>query len=60
VVTLLSALCLVLVIEGLMIFVSPAGWKRLAEQALSLPDATLRIAGAGMIAVGLVLLQLLR
>jgi uncharacterized protein len=58
--TLLAALCLVLVIEGLLLFVSPAGWKRIAEQAMSLPDSTLRRVGAGMIIVGLILLQLLR
>jgi uncharacterized protein len=58
--SLLAALCLVLVIEGLLLFASPAGWKRMAEQALSLPDRTLRRAGAGMIVIGLILLQVVR
>jgi uncharacterized protein len=58
--TLLAALCLVLVIEGLLLFASPAGWKRMAEQAMSLPDRTLRRVGGGMIVVGLILLQALR
>jgi uncharacterized protein len=57
---LLAALCLVLVIEGLLVLVAPGGWKRLAEQALSVPDSVLRRYGAGMIAVGLILLQLVR
>jgi uncharacterized protein len=55
-----TALCLVLVIEGLVLFAAPGGWKRMAEQAQMLPDRTLRQWGAGMIVVGLVLLQILR
>lgn len=58
--TLWAALCLVLVIEGLLLFAAPGGWKRMAEQAMQLPDRTLRRFGAGMIVVGLVALQLLR
>jgi uncharacterized protein len=57
---LLAALCLVLVIEGLLVLVAPGGWKRLAEQALSVPDGVLRRYGAGMVLVGLILLQLVR
>lgn len=57
---LLAALCLVLVIEGLLVLAAPGGWKRLAEQALSVPNHVLRRYGIGMIAVGLLLLQLVR
>lgn len=57
---LLAALCLVLVIEGLVLFAGPGAWKRLAEQIREVPDAVLRRLGAGMIVVGLIALQLVR
>ncbi len=57
---LLAALCLVLVIEGLVLFIGPAAWKRVAQQIGELPDQALRIAGGAMIAVGLVALQVVR
>ena len=53
-----AALCLVLVIEGLFLFASPGLWKRMAEQLQQIDDRTLRMIGAGMIVVGLVVLQL--
>ena len=52
-----AALCLVLVIEGLFLFASPALWKRFAEQLQQIDERTLRMIGAGMIVVGLVVLQ---
>ena len=55
-----AALCLVLVIEGLFLFASPALWKRMAQQMQQIDDRTLRMIGAGMIVVGLVVLQLVR
>ncbi|MFA5684560.1 MAG: DUF2065 family protein [Lysobacteraceae bacterium] len=57
---LLAALCLVMVIEGLVLFVGPGAWKRLAEQIHGVPDAVLRRFGLGLIAVGLLCLQLVR
>lgn len=53
-----AALCLVLVIEGLFLFASPRVWKRMAEQLQQIDERTLRMVGAGMIAVGLIVLQL--
>jgi uncharacterized protein YjeT (DUF2065 family) len=53
-----SALCLVLVIEGLFLFASPRTWKRLAEQMQQVEPRTLRLVGAAMIVAGLVALQL--
>ncbi|UHQ24585.1 DUF2065 family protein [Lysobacter sp. 5GHs7-4] len=53
---LVSALCLVAVLEGLFLFVAPRGWKRAAEQLQAMPDRQLRIVGA--VAVGLGLLAL--
>jgi uncharacterized protein len=52
-----AALCLVLVIEGLFLFASPALWKRLAEHLQQIDERTLRMIGAGMIVAGLVVLQ---
>ena len=58
--TLAAALCLVLVIEGLFLFASPNLWKRMAEQLQQIDERTLRMIGAGMVVVGLVMLQLVR
>lgn len=55
-----AALCLVLVLEGLFLFVAPAAWKRMAEQLQQVDARTLRFVGAGMIGTGLVLLHLVR
>ncbi|MGQ0801542.1 MAG: DUF2065 domain-containing protein [Pseudomarimonas sp.] len=57
---LLAALCLVLVIEGLVLFVGPAAWKRVAQQLLEVPEGSLRMSGAVMIGIGLIALQLVR
>lgn len=57
---LMAALCLVLVIEGLLLFISPGGWKRLVAEAQKLDDRQLRRIGAVMIVLGLVALQVLR
>ncbi len=53
-----AALCLVLVLEGLLLFAVPGAWKRMAEQLQRVDERTLRMLGAGMIAVGLVALNL--
>jgi uncharacterized protein len=58
--TLAAALCLVLVIEGLFLFASPNLWKRMAAQLQQIDERTLRMIGAGMIVVGLAVLQLVR
>ncbi len=54
-----AALCLVLVIEGLLLFAVPGAWKRMAERLRQLDERSLRLGGAVMIAAGLVLLKLL-
>lgn len=53
-----SALCLVLVFEGLFLFASPALWKRMAEQMQQIDRRTLRLIGGGMVVIGLVLLKI--
>ena len=55
-----AALCLVLVLEGLFLFVAPGAWKRMAEQLQQVDARTLRLFGAGMVVIGLLLLRWLR
>jgi uncharacterized protein YjeT (DUF2065 family) len=57
---LLSALCLVAVLEGLFLFVAPRGWKRAAEQLHALPDRKLRMLGATVLILGVASLWLVR
>ncbi len=56
----LAALCLVLIIEGLLPFASPGAWRQAVAQIANLDDRSLRIAGAVSIVAGLLLLQLVR
>jgi uncharacterized protein YjeT (DUF2065 family) len=53
---LLPACALVLVIEGVLPFLSPSGWRRLFEQATRLSDGQIRFLGLSSMLVGLVLL----
>jgi len=57
---LFSALALVLVIEGLMPFISPKGWRETMLQASRLEDKTLRTIGFVSMLFGVVLLYLMR
>ena len=57
---LLSALCLVAVLEGLFLFVTPEGWRRSAERLYALRGGQLRIVGAAVLAAGLLSLWLVR
>lgn len=57
---LLSALCLVAVLEGLLLFAAPRGWKQAAEQLQALPDRQLRLIGAACIGAGLLALWWIR
>ena len=54
-----QALALVLVIEGLLPFISPGGWRRMFEQILALGDGQIRFFGLCSIAAGLILLAVL-
>ena len=47
-----SAIALVLVIEGLLPFVSPTGWRRSFEKLMQLNDGQLRFFGLCAIAGG--------
>lgn len=55
-----AALCLVLVLEGLLLFAAPGAWKRAVAQLLAMGERPLRIAGAIMVGLGLLALQWVR
>jgi len=57
--TLWAALALVLVIEGLMPFLSPGGWRRMFMQVLQMSDGQIRFFGLCSVLLGLALLALL-
>lgn len=57
---LLAALCLVLVIEGLLLFAAPQTWQRMVEQMRQLEHRQLRIIGGVMVGVGVLALQLIK
>ena len=54
-----TALGWVLIIEGLLPFLSPKGWRGVFEQVLKLTDGQIRFFGLGSIVVGLLLMLLL-
>ena len=53
-----SALALVMVLEGLLPFVSPGGWRRTFQRLLTLRDGQLRFFGLCSILGGLMLFWL--
>jgi len=55
-----AALALFMVLEGLIPFVSPRGYKSMVQQMAALPENLLRNLGLGLIVVGLALLFLVR
>ncbi len=57
---LLVAFSLYLILEGIIPFVSPVGFKRFMQQMTLMPDRSLRYVGFGSMMVGLCLLYLVR
>ena len=55
-----SALCLVAILEGLFLFVTPDGWKRTAEQLHAMPSTRLRAIGGLVLIAGLLSLHFVR
>lgn len=53
-----AALCLVLVLEGLLLFAAPRAWQRMAEQMRRLEPRQLRVIGGVMLALGVFALKL--
>jgi uncharacterized protein YjeT (DUF2065 family) len=55
---LLAAFALMLVVEGLLPFFSPATWRQVFERATRMSDGQIRFIGLTSMVVGLVLLTL--
>ncbi len=54
----LTAFALVLVIEGVMPFINPAGLRRMVVLVAQMDDATLRVVGLTSMLAGVILLYL--
>lgn len=54
------ALCMVLVIEGILPFLSPRRWRAVAEMARRVDDTTVRMLGLSSMLVGTTLLYFVR
>jgi len=54
-----AAFALVLIVEGLMPFISPGGWRRMFQQLLEFQDGQIRFFGLCSILAGLLLLWVL-
>jgi hypothetical protein len=57
---LFAALALYLVIEGVMPFASPGGWRKSLDLIRQLNDGQLRVFGLTMMVAGLILLLVVR
>ena len=53
------ALALMLILEGLMPFLSPSGWRRLFAQLLKMNDGQIRFFGLCSMLVGLMVIGLM-
>ena len=58
--SIIPALALVLVIEGILPFLSPKSWRDAMSQAVQLPDNVLRSLGFFSMLAGVVILYLVR
>ena len=54
----IGACALMLVVEGLLPFISPPAWRRVFERAVKLSDGQLRFLGISSMLTGLLLLYL--
>ena len=57
---LLTAFALVMIIEGIIPFISPKGYKNTMQQLTAMPESTLRSIGFGLMLVGVVFLYFVR
>lgn len=57
---LIGSLALMLVIEGLLPFLSPASWRQVFERATRMSDGQIRFIGLISLAAGLILLAVWR
>lgn len=58
--TLLTALALMLVIEGLLPLVNPGGWRNIFSRVLQMSDGQIRFIGLLSVGAGLLLLAIWR
>jgi len=58
--SIIPALALVLVIEGMLPFLSPRSWREAMTQAAQLPDNILRILGLVSMIAGVIILYFVR
>lgn len=56
----LTAIALVIVIEGLLPAISPAAYRKAAAQLSMLPDKSIRYTGLALMVVGAILLHFVR
>jgi uncharacterized protein YjeT (DUF2065 family) len=56
----LTAVCLVLILEGIFPFINPNGYKSMMRQLLDFEDKSLRVVGLVIMLVGVVLLSIIR
>lgn len=54
------ALCLVMIIEGIVPFLYPRRWRHMALSLAEVDDRSMRLAGFGSMLLGTVLLYLIR
>lgn len=59
-VEILTAICLVLVLEGILPFLNPEGYKRAVRSMLDLDNSQMRIIGLSSMIAGVVLLAIVR
>jgi uncharacterized protein YjeT (DUF2065 family) len=57
--SLLSAFALVLIIEGLLPFISPASWREVFARVLAMSDGQIRFVGLTSMLAGLLVMLLL-
>ncbi|PXF31999.1 hypothetical protein WH50_06625 [Pokkaliibacter plantistimulans] len=57
--TLALAFCLLLVLEGILPFLNPRGWKQMMTQLTDMSDLSLRLWGLGSMLAGVCLLYLI-
>ena len=57
---LMGALALMLVLEGLLPFLSPTAWRQVLERALKMSDGQIRFIGLSSMLAGLLMLLLWR
>ncbi|KAA3638396.1 MAG: DUF2065 domain-containing protein [Proteobacteria bacterium] len=56
----IAAIALVLILEGIMPFVAPSQWKQMLVQISQMSDKNLRIMGAVMMIVGVLIFKIIQ